>query len=77
VRGIEDTALDQSIFVHKYLNENLLFLVQKNLPLALTRRILKDVLLGLAALHDKDIVHNGRKAYPFQTARRWLINIRY
>ncbi len=77
VRGLKDTAPDESIFVFKYLKENLLGLVQKNLPIAITKGILKDALRGLAALHDKDIVHNGNKAFLFQTARRWLINIRY
>ena len=75
VRGLEDTAPDQSIFVFKYLEENLLGLVQKNLPIAITKRTLKDALRGLAALHDKDIVHNGNKAFNFQTSRRWLMTI--
>lgn len=66
MRGLEDTAPDQSIFVFKYLKENLLGLVQKDLPIAVTKRILKDALRGLAALHDKDIVHNGSKHFIFR-----------
>jgi serine/threonine protein kinase len=77
VRGLEDTCANQSIFVFKYLSEDLLGLIQKNLTIATTKTILKDVLRGLAAMHDKDIVHNGNDACHFQTARRWLINIRY
>jgi serine/threonine protein kinase len=70
VRGLEDTAANHSIFVFKYLKENLLGLIQNNLPIATTKRILKDALRGLAALHDKDIVHNGIQVFRFQTARR-------
>jgi hypothetical protein len=77
VRGLEDTCANQSIFVFKYLRENLLGLVQKNLPITTTKKVLKDALRGLAAMHDKDIVHNGDNAFHFQTARQRLINIRY
>jgi serine/threonine protein kinase len=61
VRGLEDTAPTHSIFIFKYLQENLLGLIQKNLPIAITKKILKDALQGLAAMHDKDIVHNGNR----------------
>jgi hypothetical protein len=47
------------MFVYKYLNGHLLSLVQKNLALQATKRILKDALQGLAVLHDQDIVHTG------------------
>ena len=77
VRGIEDTAQDHSIFVFKYFNETLLGLVHKDLPLATTKRILKDRLRGLAAMHDKDLFHTGRKAYHFPTASRSRMHIRY
>ena len=77
VRGLEDTAPNQSIFVFKYLKEDLQGLAQKKLPLATTKRILKDALRGLAAVHDKDIVHNGNKVICLQMAGRWLIIIRY
>jgi hypothetical protein len=60
VRGLEDTAPNHSIFIFKYLKEHLLGLAQKNLPIAITKKILKDALRGLAAMHDKDIVHNGK-----------------
>ena len=77
VRGLEDTCPDQSIFVFKYLKENLLGLVQKNLPITTTKNILRDALRGLAAMHDKDIVHNGINVFHSHTAGRPLINIRY
>lgn len=54
-----DTIPEQSTFVYKYLSDDLLSLAQKDLPLTLVKRILKDALRGLAALHDRDIVHTG------------------
>lgn len=77
VRGLEDAVLSHSIFVFKYLKENLLELVQKRIPIAVTKRILRDALRGLAALHDKDIVHNGNEALGLHTAKRWLIKARH
>ena len=47
------------MFVFQYFAGHLLRLVQKDLPLAVTKRILKDVLRGIAELHDQDIVHTG------------------
>jgi serine/threonine protein kinase len=75
VRDLEDTCADESIFVFKYLKVNLLVLVQKNLPIATTKKILRDALRGLAAMHDKDIVHNGITLFYSHTARQWLITI--
>lgn len=60
LRLMQDTVPEQSIFVYKYFNDHLLSLAQKDLSIALTKRILKDTLRGLAALHDKNIVHTGR-----------------
>jgi serine/threonine protein kinase len=56
----QDTVPEQSIFVYKYFSDDLLSLVQKDLPIALTKRILKDTLRGLAALHDQNIIHTGK-----------------
>lgn len=75
VRDLEDTCADESIFVFKYLKVNLLVLVQKNLPIATTKKILRDALRGLAAMHDKDIVHNGITLFYCHTARQWLVTI--
>lgn len=59
VRPLEDTVEENAILVHKYFNNNLLTLVQRGLPPRVTRKVLKDVLRGLADLHELDIVHNG------------------
>lgn len=72
VRGLEDTCADQSIFIFKYLRENLLGLVQKNLPITATKKILRDALQGLAAMLDKDIVHNGSNSFHVWKARQLL-----
>lgn len=59
LRLLHDTVPEQSIFVFKYLTDHLLSLARADLPIALTKRILKDTLRGLAALHDQGIVHTG------------------
>ena len=59
VRLVEDTIHERSMFVFHYFDDHLLRLVGKDLPLAVTKRILKDVLRGIAELHDQDVVHTG------------------
>jgi serine/threonine protein kinase len=60
LRLSQDTVPEQSMFVYKYFSDDLLRLVRKDLPIALTKRILKDTLRGLAALHDQNIIHTGK-----------------
>ncbi|KAF1840293.1 kinase-like protein [Cucurbitaria berberidis CBS 394.84] len=63
VRIIEDAIPDKSMFVFKYFRSHFLGLVQqKNLPLDVTKTILKQALLGIAEMHDKEIVHSDIKA---------------
>ncbi|KAK5133296.1 hypothetical protein LTR08_008030 [Meristemomyces frigidus] len=50
------------MFVFDHLDESLLGFAKRELPLALTKRILKCALQGLAALHEQDLVHNDLKA---------------
>lgn len=57
---MQDTIPEQSMFVYKYFTDELLSLTQKDLPIGLTKRILKDTLRGLAVLHDQNIVHTGK-----------------
>ncbi|KAL9135478.1 MAG: hypothetical protein Q9175_003330 [Cornicularia normoerica] len=62
LRLLQDTIPEQSMFVYQYFTDDLLSLAQKDLPIALTKRILKDTLRGLAMLHDHNIVHTDVKA---------------
>jgi hypothetical protein len=57
------------------LADHLLSLVRKELPVLVTKRILKDTLRGLAALHEQNIVHT-RKPRNYATMaipRAWVI----
>ena len=59
LRLVHDTVPSQSTFIFKYCTGTLLDLGHRDLTIALTKRILNDTLRGLAALHDRDVVHNG------------------
>lgn len=60
LRLSEDVVSEQSIFVYRYLADHLLSFVRKELSVLVTKRILKDTLRGLAALHEQNIVHTGK-----------------
>lgn len=62
VRVADDTIVDQPMFAYKYFKDHLLSFAQKDLPLPLVKRILRDSLRGIAALHEKGIVHTDIKA---------------
>ncbi|ELR10460.1 CMGC/CDK protein kinase [Pseudogymnoascus destructans 20631-21] len=59
LRLMRDSIPEQSILIYDYATDHLLSLAQKEIPLAARKRILRDALRGLAALHDKNIVHAG------------------
>ncbi|KAK5053140.1 hypothetical protein LTR84_002114 [Exophiala bonariae] len=52
-----DTIAEQRIFVYKYLTDDFLSLVSKQIPVRTAKHILKSTLRGIAELHDQDIVH--------------------
>ncbi|KAF9739060.1 calcium/calmodulin dependent protein kinase [Paraphaeosphaeria minitans] len=52
----------ESAFVYKYLRDNLPSFADTEVPLAITKRILREALRGIATLHGKGIVHTGVKA---------------
>ncbi|KAI0542118.1 kinase-like domain-containing protein [Xylaria digitata] len=56
-----DKIPEQSALVYRYFSDHLLSLAQKDLPIQVTKRILKDTLRGLAVLHDHYIVHTDIK----------------
>lgn len=54
-----DTIPGQRIFVYKYLTDDFLDLVKKQIPMQSRKQILKATLEGIAELHDRDVVHLG------------------
>jgi serine/threonine protein kinase len=64
VRLFEDIIPEKFMFVFQYFTDHLLRLAQKNLSLTAKKRILKDVLQGIAELHDQNIVHAGSIYFP-------------
>ncbi|KAK2873708.1 hypothetical protein FQN49_002147 [Arthroderma sp. PD_2] len=54
-----DTIPDQQIFVYRYMNDDLLSLVRKQISIQAKKQILKAGLEGIAELHSHDIVHLG------------------
>jgi len=63
LRLMRDTMPEESILIYDYATDHLLSLAQKNIPLAVRKRILRDALRGLAVLHDKNIVHAGTSSF--------------
>lgn len=56
----QDSMAERSMFVYRYLTTDFLNLpVKTELPLDTTKRVLRDALKDLAALHDNNIMHNG------------------
>jgi hypothetical protein len=54
-----DTITGHRVFVFRYLTEDLLSLVRKQISMPLTKKILKDSLRGLVNIHSQDIIHLG------------------
>ncbi|KAL1640939.1 hypothetical protein SLS58_006555 [Diplodia intermedia] len=70
IRLFQDMVAEQPMFIYPYLSDDLLSLAREGLPLTTTKRILKDVLRGLDALHSQDIVHTDVKANNILINRR-------
>ncbi|OTB01939.1 hypothetical protein M426DRAFT_323039 [Hypoxylon sp. CI-4A] len=62
LRALRDTVPDQKMFVNEYMTDHLLNFAFKDLSLATQKRVLRDTLRGLAALHDQNIAHLDIKA---------------
>lgn len=63
LRLLSDTVPEQSLLVFRYFRDHFLRMApQMDLPIDVTKRILRDVLRGIAALHEQDIVHTGMLA---------------
>jgi serine/threonine protein kinase len=61
IRVSEDAVPEDSLFVYNYLQDHLLSFVQKDVPLPITKQILRNALRGIATLHDRGIVHTDIK----------------
>jgi serine/threonine protein kinase len=62
LRVSDDGCPHESVFLYKYLRVQLLSFVQKEVPLSITKQILRYALRGIAALHSKGIVHTDIEA---------------
>ena len=73
LRLSQDTIPDRLMFVYRYLRDHLLSLAQHDLPLLLTKRILKDALRGIIELHHQNIVHTGETYLSMHAAVQVMI----
>jgi hypothetical protein len=64
VRAVVDTVRELEAFIYPFLRGDLLQLGQTALPEDVRRDILQGALCGLAEMHDRDIVHNGKFESP-------------
>ncbi|KAI1413503.1 Ca2+/calmodulin-dependent protein kinase [Hypoxylon sp. FL1857] len=62
LRALRDTVPDQRMFVNEYMTDHLLNFAFKTIPLSVQKRVLRDTLRGLAALHNQNIAHLDIKA---------------
>ena len=60
VRAVVDTIKAPELFIFPFLATDLLRLSQKALPTEIKKNILRSALRGLADMHDRDILHNGK-----------------
>ncbi|KAI1759476.1 kinase-like protein [Hypoxylon sp. FL1150] len=62
LRALRDTVPEMKMFVNEYMTDHLLNFAFKDLSLSVQKRVLRDTLRGLAALHDQNIAHLDIKA---------------
>ena len=63
LRVVIDTVPEHLLFVYNYCTDHLLKLAEKeNLSDATKKRILRDALVGLADLHEHNILHGGKQS---------------
>ena len=61
VRIAVDKVPTESMFVYKHLREDFLSFAQRDVSLSVTKRVLRDALRGITALHNRGIVHTDIK----------------
>ncbi|PKY01354.1 putative calcium/calmodulin dependent protein kinase [Aspergillus campestris IBT 28561] len=57
IRLPHDAIPGERVLVYKYLKDDFLDLVRREIPMRARKKILKASLLGIAELHDKNVVH--------------------
>lgn len=67
-----DTIPNQRVFVHKYMNDDFLSFVKKQIPVDIRKQILKAGQRGIAGLHSYDIVHLGKVTHFISLHYNWL-----
>ena len=60
LRTVVDGLPGPELFIYPFLESDFLQFSQKNLTEATRRSMLKSALVGLAALHERNIIHTGR-----------------
>jgi hypothetical protein len=60
LRTVVDGLPGPELFIYPYLQTDFLQFSQKNLSETTRRSMLKSALVGLAALHERNIIHTGR-----------------
>lgn len=60
VRAVVDTVQELEMFIYPFLSGDLLHLSQKSLSEETRRYILRNALHGLADMHNRDVLHNGK-----------------
>lgn len=64
VRAVVDTIQNLDLFIYPFLDGDLLRLSQRSLSKDARRYILQSALHGLANIHDREILHNGKFQSP-------------
>lgn len=72
LRTVVDGLPGPELFIYPFLETNFLQFSQKNLSVATRKGMLKSALANLAALHERNIAHNGRFRI-FQYIPWWII----
>ena len=60
LRTVIDGLIDAELFIYPFLQTDFLQFTQKNLTNATRKSILESALNGLAAMHDRNIIHTGK-----------------
>lgn len=63
LRALRDTVPEMKMFVNEYMTDHVLNVAFKDLSISVQKRVLRDTLRGLAALHDQNIAHLGESAH--------------